>query len=387
MAQAYTPGLKVTARTRHRARRVLPIPGDVLVTVGQTVGPRDIVAQTFMPGDVTPLNMANLLSIAPEEVPECMLKHGGERVTVGEDMARSKGIFGMFKSTYKSKTAGTIETISGVTGQVIVRGEPIPVQVESYLAGTVVEVIPREGCVIEADVSFIQGIFGIGGEAHGPIKLACQSHEEELHEDLITPEMKGCVVVGGARVTNEAIRRAVHVGASAIVTGGIDDHDLKDVLGYDLGVAITGSERIGLTIVITEGFGEIAMAQRTYKLLASREGAAAAVNGATQIRAGVMRPEVLISLSAVGSRLSATSDTNTESRQPTADSAPPGQLEIGRAVRIIRDPYFGLIGAVCGLPHEPQVLGSGSKARVLEVKFESGKRVVIPRANVELIEG
>ena len=31
------------------------------------------------------------------------------------------------------------------------------------------------------------------------------------------------------------------------------------MLGYDLGVAITGSERIGLTVVITEGFGEIAM--------------------------------------------------------------------------------------------------------------------------------
>jgi hypothetical protein len=340
-----------------------------------------------MPGDITPLNMANLLSIAPEEVPECMLKKQGERINVGDEIARSKGVFGMFKSSCKATVAGTIEAVSGITGQLIVRGEPIPVQVESYLAGTVVEVLPREGCIIEADVSFIQGIFGIGGEAHGPIKLACQSHDEELHEDLITPAMKGCIVVGGARVTIGAIRHAIQVGASAIVTGGIDDHDLKDVLGYDLGVAITGSEKIGLTIVITEGFGEIAMAERSYKLLASREGSPAAVNGATQIRAGVMRPEVLISLSAVGSQLSASSDTNSESRQPTADSPPPGQLEIGRPVRIIRDPYFGVIGAVSGLPHEPAVLGSGSKARVLEVKFESGKRVIIPRANVELIEG
>ena len=62
-------------------------------------------------------------------------------------------------------------------------------------------------------------------------------------------------------------------------------------------------------------------------------------------------------------------------------------LDIGRPVRIIRDPYFGVIGTVSALPHEPAVLGSGSKARVLEVKFESGQRVMIPRANVELIEG
>lgn len=375
MAQAYTPGLKVTPRMVHRSRRVLPIAGDVLVKVGQTVGPRDIVARTYMPGDVAPLNLANLLSMPPADIPECMLKKEGDRIEIGEPIAQSKGMFGMFKNTLKSKVAGTIETISNVTGQMIVRGEPIPVQVESYLAGTVVEVIPNEGCVIEAHVSFVQGIFGIGGEAHGPIKLACQSHEEELHEDLITPAMKGCVIVGGARATNEAIRRAIQVGASAIITGGIDDHDLKDVLGYDLGVAITGSEKIGLTIVVTEGFGEIAMALRSYQLLASRENSPAAVNGATQIRAGVMRPEVLIPLSA------------SQMTQGKETAQPDGLLEIGRPVRIIRDPYFGVIGAVSGLPHEPAVLGSGSKARVLEVKFESGKRVMIPRANVELIEG
>jgi hypothetical protein len=56
-------------------------------------------------------------------------------------------------------------------------------------------------------------------------------------------------------------------------------------------------------------------------------------------------------------------------------------------VRIIRDPYFGLIGTVARLPPEPTVLGSGSKARVLEVKFDSGETVSVPRANVELIEG
>lgn len=375
MAQAYTPGLKVTPRTIHRARRVLPIAGEVLVQLGQTVKARDIVAQTFMPGEITPLNMANLLSMPPEEVPECMLKKAGERIKVGEPLARTKGIFGMFKNEYKSKHEGTLEAVSSVTGQVIIRGEPIPIQVEAYLAGTVVEIIPKEGCVIETEVAFVQGIFGIGGEAHGKLKLACHSHDEELSDDLITPEMKDCVIIGGARVTEKAIEKARTVGAAAIVTGGIDDQDLKTFLGYDLGVAITGSERVGLTIIITEGFGEIAMAERTFKLLASHEGHEAAVNGATQIRAGVMRPEVLIPLAGLVS-------PKDKDRTP-----PDGLLDIGRPVRIIRDPYFGQIGSVSGLPHEPRVLGSGSKARVLEVQFESGKRVVIPRANVELIEG
>jgi hypothetical protein len=374
MGQAYTPGLKVTRRLRHRCRRVLPIKGDVLVKVGDRVQARDVVARTFMPGEITPLNMSNLLSMPPSDVMECMLKKEGERVEVGEPLAQTKGIFGLFKHTYRAKDEGVIETISPVTGQVIIRGKRIPVEVKAYLAGEVVEVIPEEGVVIEADVTFVQGIFGVGGEQYGTIRMAARSHEQELIADMISADMKGCVIVGGGRVWHEAIERAREVGAAAVVAGGIDDEDLKEVLGYDLGVAITGTEDIGLTVVITEGFGDIAMAERTFRLLHSREGDFASVNGATQIRAGVMRPEIVIPLREDG-----------KTQEPETEHYG-GLLELGRPVRIIRDPYFGLIGEVAGLPPEPRVLGSGSKARVLEVKLESGECVIIPRANVELIE-
>ncbi len=98
------------------------------------------------------------------------------------------------------------------------------------------------------------------------------------------------------------------------------------------------------------------------------------MNGATQIRAGVMRPEIVIPLRA-------------DARTGAVSEAVTGRLAIGAPVRVIRDPYFGLIGRVTALPPEPQTLQSGSKARVLEVTFESGEGVIIPRANVELIEG
>jgi hypothetical protein len=371
---AYTPGLKVVGAMRYTVRRLLPISGTVLVKSGDLVEARQVVAETFMPGDITPLNLAKLLSMPPDDVPECMTKKEGERIEPGEVLARTKGIFGKFRQEYKSETTGTIESISAVTGQVIIRGAPMPVQVKAYLTGQVAEVIPGEGCAVEADVTFVQGIFGIGGETFGPIRMVGKRHDQEFAEDLITPDLKGCVAVGGARVTAHAIERARKAGVSAIIAGGIDDADLESVLGYNLGVAITGSERIGLTVVITEGFGEIAMARRTFDLLASREGDDAAVNGATQIRAGVMRPEIVIPLKA-------------GQRGGEVVTPEMGRLEIGAVVRVIRDPYFGLIGRVTALPPEPRTLESGSKARVLEVTFESGEGVIIPRANVELIEG
>lgn len=373
MAQAYTPGLTVTPFISHRVRRLLPLAGDVLVKEGDKVESRDVVAQTFMPGDVTPINLANVLSLPPADVPECLLKKEGERIEIDEPLARTKGIFGMFKNEYKSKVAGTLESISSATGQVILRGEPHPVQVRAYLSGVVKNIIPNEGVEIESDVTFIQGIFGIGGECYGEIKMACSTHTEELREDSITPQMKDKIVVGGARMTGAAIHKAIEVGVAAIVSGGMDDQDLRDILGYDLGVAITGSEKIGITLIITEGFGEIAMAEKTFQLLSRREGEDASVNGTTQIRAGVMRPELLIPYK---------NPSEADSSQQHNEA---GLLDIGSPVRIIRDPYFGSIGKVKDLPAALHVLGSESKARVLEVGFDSGESVIVPRANIEMI--
>jgi hypothetical protein len=375
MAHAYTPGLTVTARTTQVVRRVLPIKGTVNVAVGDTVAARDVVAQTHMPGDVYPMNLANLMALPPADVPECLIKEKGDAVEEGDIVAQSKGIFGAFKKSVKASHTGTIETVSSITGQMIIRGVPIPIEVTAYVSGTVTEVFPEEGCTVETQATFIQGIFGIGGETCGPIAVACTTPDQELTPELITSEMAGAVVLGGARMSAAAIRKARDTGAAAIISGGIDDQDLKEFLGYDLGVAITGSEKMGITLVVTEGFGEISMAQRTHELLKARAGEEASVNGATQIRAGVMRPEIILPIT----ETSKIPDEGGSEHEV-------GLLAPGRLVRMIRDPYFGVIGSVAGLPSEPAVLGSGSKARVLEVLLDSGESVVIPRANVELIE-
>ncbi len=375
MAHAYTPGLLVTEHVTHRVTRRLPIAGDVLVKKGDHVEADQVVAETFMPGEVYPMNMASLLAMPPKDIAECMVKSEGDSVEIGDTIAETKGLFGIaFRKSVESRYAGTIETVSAVTGQLIIRGPDLPVQVKAYVGGTVVKVMKGNGCEVEADVCFVQGIFGIGGETFGPIRMACSDCEEPVTADVISDDMAGCVIVGGGRITIEAITRAIDVGAAALVSGGIDDHDLKEFLGYDLGVAITGSEDKGITLIVTEGFGDIAMARRSWDMLASHEGREASVNGATQIRAGVMRPEVLVPL-----------EDGAKGGGSGADREA-GLLEIGRSVRIIRDPWFGMLGEVAGLPSEPTELGSGSKARVLEVSLEDGERVIVPRANVELIE-
>ena len=147
MAHAYTPGLKVTERMTVSKRRILPLKGEVVVKAGDKVEPDVVVARTDLPGNVEPINVANILGVPPEDVNECMLKKEGDPIAMDEPIAMTKSFFGLFKSEAKSKIEGTIENISSVTGQVLLRGNPIPVEVTAYLDGTITEVIPEEGVV------------------------------------------------------------------------------------------------------------------------------------------------------------------------------------------------------------------------------------------------
>ena len=162
-------------------------------------------------------------------------------------------------------------------------------------------------------------------------------------------------MVGGSLVTTSAIQKAIQQGVKGIIAGGIDDADLRKLLGYELGVAITGSEEIGITLVITEGFGEIAMAEQTFTLLKAREGMKTSINGATQIRAGVVRPEIVIPW------ISDAAETVEEEQDRSIE----GILEVGSSVRIIREPHFGKLGRITELPVELQNLETEAQVRVL----------------------
>jgi len=347
----------------------------VVVKEGGAVDADQVVAKTDLPGNVQPINVANLLSLEPADIKEFMLKKEGESIEKDEPLARSGGFFGLFKNTYKSPVSGTVESVSEVTGQVLVREAPIPVEVNAYIDGVVTEIFPKEGVAVETTASFIQGIFGLGGETNGELALACSGPAEVLTEAEIDEECRGKVLVGGSLIELPALRKAIKLGVKGVVVGGFNDQAVKEILGYDLGVAITGTEDLGTTLMITEGFGKIRMAERTFNLLKSLVGKKASINGATQIRAGVIRPEVVIPLEKAADK------KKTEEKRKGSEG-----LVIGSQVRVIRQPYFGMLAQVTDLPPQLQELPTEAKVRVLEVKLENGEKVILPRANVELIE-
>jgi hypothetical protein len=371
MGTAYTPGLKVSPRTIVRKTRRLPLKGQVMVKEGEIVNPDTVVARTEIPGIMQTIRAGEQLGLEPAELKAALKVHINDKVERDQVLAETRSFFGLFKSEVRTPIAGTVELISDRSGHIGVRVPATPIEVSGYINGRVAEVIPEEGVVVEAMAALVQGIFGVGGERNGVVHMLVKDPNDPLTEDMITSDLAGKVVVGGSNVSGAALRKAAEVGCAGVVVGAIIDKDLIDFLGYDIGVAITGQEDINTTLITTEGFGSIRMAERTFKLLSSLEGKRASINGATQIRAGVIRPEVIVT---------------SEGRENEEAPQDLGQiLDIGSHIRVIREPYFGMIGSVTGLPPEPVIIPSGATVRVLNARLVNGQDVTVPRANVEII--
>ena len=197
----------------------------MLVQVGQRVSASDIVARTQLPGNVQAVNVANLLGVLPEDVEEFLTKPVGSHVEKGEVFAESKSFFGLFRSKCHAPVQGSIESVSKVTGQVLLREEPIPVEVDAYVDGTIVEVHPRSGVTVETRGAFIQGIFGVGGETCGELRVSVSGPEAPLEERAFDASSRGKVIVGGAYVTTAVLRKAIAQGVKAVVVGGFDRRD------------------------------------------------------------------------------------------------------------------------------------------------------------------
>ncbi len=373
MAQAYSAGLTVTDSIVLKKDRILPLKGTVKVKKGDKVKAEDLVAETLLPGKVVPFNLANKLGVPPNLVQEYIKIKAGDELKKGQVIAESKGFFGLFKTSIKSPIDGEVENISNITGQLLLREPRIPVQIKAFIDGLVVEVIENEGVIIENKSAYVQGIFGIGGETTGKLKVLAESPDEIIEAKKIDDSCKDKIIVSGSMVTYDVIKKAQNVGVLGIITGGIDDRDLKKLLGYNIGVAITGHEDIGITIVVTEGFGKIKMANKTFELLKKFDGHKTSIHGKTQIRAGVMRPEIIIPIKFKEEELKVPKE-----HMPT--------LEIGTTIRVIRQPNFGVIGKVTSLPEKLTKVESETLVRILEAELENGQKVTIPRANVEVIE-
>jgi hypothetical protein len=311
------------------------------------------------------------LKCKPKDLPRHMLRQVGQEVKRTQIIAKKGEGAAFFSVTARAPISGVIAEVNTSTGYVTIARPFKQVVVNAYLRGRVTEVIPNRGVVVDTPAVKINGVFGVGRETFGRLKLLADGPDAVITEDMIDETLHDRIIIGGAFITDGAISKALEVGCRGIVTGTANYLHIVNSLGVKLGVGITGQEDIGTTLILMEGFGHLAMHEEVFQALAALDGLEASINGATQIRAGAIRPEIIVAFPDYDGKLA-------------EEQAVDEEVTPGLRVRIINEPYFGATGRVVAVPREAQPVETEAKVPVLEVELSDGRRVVVPRPNIEV---
>lgn len=316
-------------------------------------------------GEPEVLDVPAALGVKPWLVGDCLRVIPGVAVVPGQVIAtrRVERQLLMVQSSQYGKVTSIVD------GVVTIKPLHVSTDLTAYLAGRVTQVMPDQGVVVRAYAYLLQGQYGVGGETGGKLLIAGQP-DTVLQPEDVGPVWQDKIVIIGATASLEAIRAAAEAGAKALVMGYLPLRTLREFTEHTGTVGLTGDEDVPLTIVLTEGFTRATISARFYSTLQSLEGRYASVNGTTHIRAGVIRPEVIV----------CEPDWLEESGALTVASQ---EIEVGCNVRITRDPNAGQIGFVTALPSERQLIVTGSSVRVAEVMIGQRKEVV-PVSNLEI---
>ncbi|HEX9076317.1 MAG TPA: hypothetical protein VF932_11095 [Anaerolineae bacterium] len=345
--------------TRIRRERMLPTRGEVTLSIGSRVDPLDVVARASSEAHLYPVPLARYMHVSESALPKYLLKKSGDLVAPREIIASKPELMGTLQRIYRAPGSGRIAAIQG--SWLVVELDSAPIELRALYRGNVVDLMPNRGIVIEAVGLVVQGAWGGGGEGYGVLKKVAESPSDVLAEEKVDVSARGAVLLAGAGITEQALRRAAQERVAGIIVGGLLPQ-LKELV-----------ETLRIPVLVTEAFGEHPIVAPIFNLLSSRNGEEATVNTATRTRGGAMRPEVFIpTLSAMGAPLEV---------PPMAELA----AEAGATVRVLRSPHMGAVGKIVSVPKLPQVLESGISAWGAEIELTGGEQVFVPWLNLELI--
>jgi len=220
--------------------------------------------------EYTAVDVAEALDLEPEKIKPYL------KVKPGDELEREQWIAAIMETgdikLCKSPVRGKVNRIDWKLGMVII--EPLLEELEVYSwLPSIVETVTDKGCVVSAQGTVIQGVWGTGGERYGTMQnVECRMQNSECKE--------GAVVVldfADAKMLARLKERRV----AGLITGGVNLQDVLDPFP-------------GFTVVVLQGFGEQKIAPEVLDLLKGHDGKLALLDGTTQLRVGVKRPQVIL---------------------------------------------------------------------------------------------
>lgn len=229
------------------------------------------------------VNVAKALAVNPRQIMGFMKVREGDFIEKDRIIAQvvSQAAF------VKSPSTGVLKKIDTKEGTVTIQYDIKPVRLLSFVGGTVSHIRPAFSAHISGKATILYGIIGFGHEAWGGLAILTKSTDIDFGH-------KGKIVTTARPIDEAFLRKAAEVEVAGVVAPSIENADWVRFYGEEMGVALTGDEHIPFTLILTEGFGSFEMNAEYARFLAEAKGRHASLSGRTQIRAGVMRPMVIV---------------------------------------------------------------------------------------------
>lgn len=341
--------------TLRRARR-LPIPGEVLVTMGETVEPDQVIARALMPSAAWALSLASSLGVSPEEASRSVVKDLGDRVERGEVIAERRGGIGG-RRTFRSPAEGQITALA--PGHVLLEAAPTLHELPAGLRGRVADILTGYGAVIEAAGIVIEGLWSTDKDAHGPLTVIEGDRGGRLGAEALVTPVQGAILATPGWPDEGALQLTAQLEIEGLIVGSID----PDLLPL--------ARSSPFPVLSVEGFGARLMGEPALGLLRESEGQDVYLGG-QQGRGTRQAPaQILIE------RMSARADQEDRLFRPLAE---------GARVRVAAGPYLGSIGRVVDATPRRRRVEWATGLVGVEVQLENGEQIFVPIANLDHVE-
>lgn len=241
----------------------------------------------------------------------------------------------------------------------------------SGLHGRVVDITQRGGVIIESKAAVVQGVVGVGNQTVGLLTMWQGGAEQTFQQRTIL------VVPGPLNLA--MLRRAMGSAVTGIIATSISVRDLESFLAADLtqlldkgDIEHAQAHFPPMTLLFTEGLGNIAMPARVMNLLSQYQGSIALLSGTTSVRHHIF-PELVISLPVQ------------QVQEHWNPAQPSMTLMPGAQVRICSGEHEGAIGVVDSFFRRQQVFAAGTRAHAVRLRLEDGTLLVVPRMLIERV--
>jgi hypothetical protein len=339
--------------TTLRRERLLPVPGRVTARMDQKVTSLDVIAEAHFGQEHVLIDVAHSLGIQPEAAQQLIQVKAGEMVSKDQVIAQRNGLF---PQIVRAPSNGRVILVG--SGRILMEAGEGLFELQAGLPGKVTRLIPERGVEITFNGALLQGVWGNGQLGLGVMMPVVNTPEELLTLNKLDVSLRGSILLAGHCKDPAALQAA----------GGLPVRGM--ILGSIAPAIVPLAAQMPYPIVVLDGFGLRPMDASAYRLLSTNAKREVALNAEPFDRQSGGRPEIFIPL--------------------PVTQEPPLPREIvaftpDQPVRLTRAPNAGVVGTLAGLLPGLTTMPSGLRVPAAEVKLDSGEKVVVPLANLEVL--